>query len=650
MRAGGDMRQVCLHLLRDDLPRAGLALARLHAFAPEPGDGKPQAGFDSFPGEAFNDCIGDSLSYFERIHKLLSRPLQQLPTPPAPGPAALDRSALLAQHHWLSRAWARVGQFETRQQQIDEQLRELNQLRKSLAELAGLDLDLGELHNPHRFLHLQIGLVPTENLNKLRRALALSGYLILRTSREPELSRVLIGGPRQTQELQEVLNAAGFQALDIPDDFRAASGQVAAQLTQRQAELEQRQHQLDQAMQLWVDENGLKLMQIKQVLDRARPLLGIGRAAQARGELTQLRGWLAADHLPQAEALLRQNLRHPFLLQQRPPLPEEYPQVPVPPQRHPWLRPFSLLVQQFGVPRFGEIDPSWLFTLSFCLMFGMMFGDLGQGAVFVLLGLLFRSRLGLLTPPLVLAGAASMLFGLLYGSVFGVEHWIEPLWRSPLSDPALMLGYALAWGVGFITLGSVIAIINRLLEQDLTGALFDASGVFSLVLYLSLVGGLYGLAQGDGFHPAALLLLLLALAAFMLHLWRESTAPWGERALTVLIETFELIIGYFSNSLSFLRVAAFSLNHVALSLAIFTLADTMDGAGHWLMLVLGNLFVMVLEGAIVAIQILRLEYYEGFSRFFRADGKAFTPLRYGPAPEVPANPQPHPPLHPRGMP
>ena len=104
-------------------------------------------------------------------------------------------------------------------------------------------------------------------------------------------------------------------------------------------------------------------------------------------------------------------------------------------------------------------------------------------------------------------------------------------------------------------------------------------------------------------------------------------SPTGERILVVVVETFETITGYISNSLSFLRVTAFSLNHVALAIAVFTLAETMGPTGHWVTVVLGNVFILVLEGAIVTIQVLRLEYFEGFSRFFSGDGKEFRPLR-----------------------
>jgi len=115
--------------------------------------------------------------------------------------------------------------------------------------------------------------------------------------------------------------------------------------------------------------------------------------------------------------------------------------------------------------------------------------------------------------------------------------------------------------------------------------------------------------------------------------WRGHESPLGEKLLVVFVEGFESIMNYLANTLSFLRVAAFSLNHVALAIAVFTLADMMGTAGHWITVVLGNVFIIGLEGAIVTIQCLRLEYYEGFSRFFRGDGREFRPLKFD-APEA----------------
>jgi V/A-type H+-transporting ATPase subunit I len=257
----------------------------------------------------------------------------------------------------------------------------------------------------------------------------------------------------------------------------------------------------------------------------------------------------------------------------------------------------------------------------------MMFGDVGHGLIIAALGFFLRHRLQGYAPIVVAAGGASVLFGVLYGSVFGHETLIHPLWISPLSDPLLMLRMAMAWGVGFILLATTLTIYNRLREQRWLQALMDGKGVAGIALYAAMIWLLYGWITHGATSAGAVTLLLGSLLSVMAYRWTQIGGPVGEKMLTVLIEGFETVMSYVSGSLSFLRVAAFSLNHVALALAVFAIADTLQGVGQWVVIVLGNLFIIVLEGAIVAIQVMRLEYYEGFSRFFHGDGQEFAPLK-----------------------
>jgi V/A-type H+-transporting ATPase subunit I len=246
--------------------------------------------------------------------------------------------------------------------------------------------------------------------------------------------------------------------------------------------------------------------------------------------------------------------------------------VPTVPTRKRLLAPFALLVHQYGIPRYGEVDPTPLFAATFLLMFGTMFGDVGQGAVIAGLAWYFRAKLGRFYLFGVLAGASSMLFGFLFGSVFGFEHWLPALWMSPLHDPLLMLRLALGWGVLFIALACVLAIYNRAVIGNWLGALFGQHGLVNLIFYLALAWGGLNVGQGQGFGPGPTLLILLSLGALAWHGWGHLEAPVSEKVLVVFIETLETIVGYVSNTLSFLRVAAFSLNHAALALAVFTLA------------------------------------------------------------------------------
>ena len=345
------------------------------------------------------------------------------------------------------------------------------------------------------------------------------------------------------------------------------------------------------------------------------------------GGLAVVEGWIPRDDVEALGDALNGGLMAPYVLTARDPRPEERPRVPSV-MRHPrWMQPFVALVSNYGIPRYGEIDPTALFTLSFILMFGMMFGDVGHGAVIALAALFFRKRFPEVVPIMVSAGISSVVFGFVYGSIFGNEHILHAFWMAPLSDPLRMLKVALHWGIGFILVANALTFYNLVREGHLGEALFDTRGIAGSLLYL---GGIYAGYRwmGSGvFGLQETLAILVPLAVVMTFKWFHFHGPFGERLLVTIVEGFESLMGYLANTLSFLRVAAFALNHVALSLAVFTLAGMLDTAGHWIMIVVGNLFIIVVEGAIVMIQTLRLEYYEGFSRFFRGDGRAFEPLR-----------------------
>jgi V/A-type H+-transporting ATPase subunit I len=266
--------------------------------------------------------------------------------------------------------------------------------------------------------------------------------------------------------------------------------------------------------------------------------------------------------------------------------------------------------------------------VSLLLMFGMMFGDVGHGLVIAGAALAFRRKLGRFTVPLVGAGAVSTIFGLLYGSIFGYEHVIPALWLSPLEQPIQVLKVAVIWGIGFLLTTNLLRIVNWLQQGRWADILFHNQGIAGILFYLAGLWGIQSWLGGEGFGALQLFLIVAPLAVILGYHWLESEERGVIRILVALIEGIDTLIAYLANTLSFLRVAAFSINHVALAFAVFVIAGMLDSVGHLVTVILGNVFILVLEGAIVAIQCLRLEYYEGFSRFFGGGGQPFRPLGF----------------------
>ncbi|MDJ0806084.1 MAG: V-type ATPase 116kDa subunit family protein [Gammaproteobacteria bacterium] len=618
------MKHARLQILTADLPAASLLLAELGVFNPDT---------RSDPDRLLTDIPGHR---YRELHQQASTRLQKITTSSGYQPALQDQThkpiseqTLMETNHWLGEAWQHCSDHEEAQRSHLDELHEIEQLENTLSNFRHLKIDLGRLQSHKRFLDIHIGSVPQEHLVQLRDAVSLDGYLLIEYLEKSPNTHVIIFGPGagRSPHLKSVLDTAGFRAFELPEALHTEPRKAALSLQERRNQTHQRLTLLHRDFTDWLESVKPKLRESATILQLAGPFVQLGEAARHRGSLAQLRGWVPSADILRLTQALENRLANPFVLQTRDPTEDERPLVPSVMRHNKFLQPFSILVSQYGVPRYGEFNPTSLFAITFVCMFGMMFGDVGHGAVFFIAALLARRRLGTFTYFAMAAGISSVIFGFLYGSLFGYEHILHAVWISPLTDPLYMLSVALTWGIGFLVLVSLINILNHLTLGDYRGALFAPNGLLSLLFYTGLLGMGYGFYLKVDTGPVWSLLAILTLGSLFAYKLISEQAALTERIMVALIETFETIIGYISNTLSFLRVAAFSLNHVALAIAVFTLANSMGEAGHWLMILFGNLFIMILEGAIVTIQVLRLEYYEGFTRFFAGDGKVFRPLK-----------------------
>lgn len=316
------------------------------------------------------------------------------------------------------------------------------------------------------------------------------------------------------------------------------------------------------------------------------------------------------------------------------------------------LRPFQKLVEIYGTPSYTEVEPTAFFAVAFLLMFGLMFGDAGHGAVLFSAGwFLYRYLPRFLDYGILLmeAGTSSAIFGVLYGSVFGIRGLIPTIWLEPIDDLPKFMMIAIGFGAVVVTLGLVLNIMNTWRSGDLKAALIGPKGLTGALLYwFILVVIARAFVPTSVRIPGAIIIVLAGAVILVLVIARPvvraiekhapprarpalRTTPWWLHALESSVELVDTLFSFFANTISFVRIAAFAAVHAAVFLAIFALVDTISrfgfgGAITVLIYIAGNALVILLEGLIVSVQVLRLEYYEFFGKFFRSGGERYAPL------------------------
>lgn len=300
------------------------------------------------------------------------------------------------------------------------------------------------------------------------------------------------------------------------------------------------------------------------------------------------------------------------------------------------FKPFEFLVTTYAPPSYRGIDPTILTTLTFLLMYGIMFSDIGHGLILLLGGITiyFLKPLRKYTLLPVTIGISSIIFGVLFGEFFGT-HPFEPIWFSPLETPEKAMIFAVYLGMGFVSAGFVIKIIESIMKKDTEELFLTGDGLPGLIFYGSLIALAFSVFKDipeeyiitEGAITAASV-LVIALGKPLKQAVREGINT--DELLISMGELLHLSLAMISNTLSFIRVAAFNLGHIILTVSIITIAEMLGetfGAGKYSTLIFGNLFIILLEGMIVFIQSLRLEYYEFYSRFFEKGNTMYEPMK-----------------------
>lgn len=548
-----------------------------------------------------------------------------------------------------SKAQAYTQRAERLSREREERRRRLEsdrELAGQLSHFVGLELDMAQI-SALRFTSVRFGRMPTENFGKLHRRDTKEKLFAFSCTDDGAYTYCIVFSPHEyAAEMDRILSSLYFERIFVPEHDATVEGRHQ-QLLQEIAELELEERQDRQAAeQSWKTEE-LEISALYRTAEQKAGYLQLRKYAAVYGSQFLLVGWVPEQEgRPLLERL--QGLESLSCIIDDASA-EKVHNPPVKLKNWGLARPFEMYVSMYGLPTYGEPDPTSFVAVTYSILFGIMFGDVGQGLLVALAGLILwkwkHMGVGRILIP---CGICGCLFGFVYGSVFGFENALNPLYGALFGmegKPVQVMEPATANLIIYLTIGigGLLAVCAMLLnirscwKRKAYGTLlFSPSGLAGLLFYVGLVGGLVAqmlLGLKLMTLPYILLLIVLPLLCMFLQeplgnlvMGKKEKIRWGDYLAQSFFELFESLLSYVTNTMSFLRVGAFVLVHAGMMLVVFTLAEMTAGVGYWLIVVIGNLLISVLEALLVSIQVLRLEYYEMFSRFFDGSGRAFAPI------------------------
>ncbi|MBQ6262161.1 MAG: ATPase [Clostridia bacterium] len=538
----------------------------------------------------------------------------------------------------------RLSAMKERAEETQTGIAEEKKREETLARFADADLDIARLSRME-FTSFMTGVMPENSVAALPSLKESEKIRTVRCSSSGGSAYVAVLFPKgKEEEVGRFLSGLGFTEIVLPAEITSVRdalissrariemlGGVAADNAKAKSE--------------FFTSEGERIGKVVRTLADARLLRDITKCASVGGDEFVLTGWVPKE---KADGIVKQLAGEGVEAAVTEPDPETE-NVPVIIKNPRVFRPFEFFVTMFGTPSYGEIDPTPFVAITYILLFGIMFGDLGQGLLVSVVGyLMWRIKKMQLGRILIRCGISSAFFGLIYGSVFGFEHVLDPVYHAlfgleekpiEVMAPATagtIIYAAVGIGVALVALAMILNCFVSARRRDWGSLLFGPNGIPGLVFYGAVVWGLVSSVMlGRSPFSVPYVIFLIVLPLILIYLREPLTAlvtksgektEWGGYLAQSFFELFESVLSYVTNTMSFLRVGAFVLVHAGMMTVVFTLAGMTSGFAWWLIVVIGNIVVCAIEGLLVGIQVLRLEFYEMFSRFYEGGGRPFVPV------------------------
>jgi len=562
---------------------------------------------------------------------------------------------------------ASVQKIRDHQSARQQEILRLQDIRRQLQMFGSLG-EVVEARSQYSYLSIHTGSIRSSLLESFEQALGEIPNVVMELGvQDNQTLLLLITMKRDEGLVDRVLDKYGWTDVHLPRELSGKKDQVQQELENKLRLLEDEQEQLQSQVESQIREKIPALEQMWRNLRLNELYARVQSFFSKTARTVIFSGWLPSSKRPELTAAIqRVTDGHCYLEWHRGrEVSKEHPaSVPVQMHNPKFLSPFQMLVTNYSVPEYGSIDPTPLVAVAYLIMFALMFGDAGHGAVLLVLGALGsflyrggRSGVRNLLQLIAYCGAAAVIAGILFGSYFGMQ-WFEPLWfdyhgvvaghggGGLVSDIYGILVITIYFGIAVIALGLLLNWINCVAKRRWFRLLFDKGGLIGGWIYAAGVyAAMYFVRHDYRQLPDLDLLipligipvLLLTLKPVLEYLLHKPRKPFTlltpvDFFMEWVVEILEIFSGYLANTLSFMRVAGLGIAHVSLMMAFFSIAGMIGGpsgsfnVGSYLVLIAGNVLVILLEGLSAGIQSLRLNYYEFFSKYFSGSGRAYAPV------------------------
>lgn len=527
-----------------------------------------------------------------------------------------------------------INKHEEDIRQIEEILNDYRKKAELMGHAKDLDIDLQSLYNLE-YVKFKYGKISKENYGKLENSLKDLNAVLLKVGEDDNENYWIIcfSVKDLNAKIDSYLNVYKFERFWLPDEDLGNPKKIWNECESKIQELQFKKENIQDELTRVINRDGEDLVNLYAQINLYIKINNVKKfmAFDENGQFYII-GWIPAKELTRVLPKLSKEKDIKYVIKNH----DEVASIPPTKLKNSKIvRPFETIVKMYGLPNYTELDPTTFVAITAFLMFGFMFGDVGQGAIIFLIGLIMAKKNISFGPVFEAGGISAMIFGILYGSIFGREDLIPALLISPMENIQTMLICGIAIGVILILLAMILNIKNGIKNKNMKKVFFDTNGLAGLIFYvLILSSGVYFLLKGKMFISIGILSIFIIIPLFAImfkdflasKIFKEKNSE-KTSIVEKIFEIVEILLSFASNTISFVRIAAFAINHVGLCMAVYILSNMFTGSGSLIVSIIGNIIVIVLEGLIVGIQVLRLEYYELFSRFYTGDGKEYKPLR-----------------------